>query len=155
MDENAEQKRIKWNFSIEDIFTDINILINNFNEKSGGLNIENELKLIQQKIMDLNEIIKQHDKTYESLSMAAATQITNQLENLQKKILQADKKKLSDSIQQIQKWKEKLLPQNHLHERYDNFISYYLKYGNQFVETLMVHLNPLNKNLKVFTPNND
>jgi uncharacterized protein YllA (UPF0747 family) len=155
MDENAEQKRLKWNFTWEDIFTETTTLINHFTEKSGGLNIEKELKLIHQKLVDLNEIIKQHDKSYESISMATATQINNQLDNLQKKILQLDKKKIADSIQQIQKWKEKLLPQNHLHERHDNFISYYLKYGNQFVETLMVHLNSTNKNLKVFTPAND
>lgn len=152
IDENAEQKRLKWQFELLDIFKDVNDLIEEFTEKNGGLNVDSEVDLVKLKMNDLNEKIKNHDKAYEPISMAVATQINNQLENLQKKILQADKKKLSDSIQQIQKWKEKLLPENHLHERHDNFISYYLRYGNQFVETLMLHLNPKNTNLKVFTP---
>jgi bacillithiol biosynthesis cysteine-adding enzyme BshC len=151
MDEQAEEKRLKWNFEMADIFKNINDLINDFTGKNGGLNIDWEIENVKLKVTELNEKIKWHDKTYEPISMAVVTQINNQLENLQKKILQADKKKISDAIQQIQKWKEKLLPQNQLHERQDNFISYYLRHGNQFVETLMVHLNPQNTNLKVFT----
>ncbi|MFM2049035.1 MAG: hypothetical protein RI955_1583, partial [Bacteroidota bacterium] len=151
IDEQAEQKRLKWNFELADIFKNVNDLIVDFTEKNGGLNVDVEIEAIKIKIAELNEKIKLHDKTYEPISLAVATQINNQFENLQKKLLQADKKKLSDSIQQIHKWREKLLPENHLHERHDNFISYFLKYGNQFVETLMVHLTPQNKNIKVFT----
>ncbi|MEY4877117.1 MAG: hypothetical protein RL708_2266 [Bacteroidota bacterium] len=151
IDEQAEQKRLKWDFEVADIFKNVNDLIVDFTEKNGGLNVDVEIETIKTKIAELNEKIKLHDKTYEPISLAVATQINNQFENLQKKLLQADKKKLSDSIQQIQKWREKLLPENHLHERHDNFISYFLKYGNQFVETLVVHLTPQNKNIKVFT----
>ena len=79
-------------------------------------------------------------------------QIKNQLEQLQKKIVQNDKKKQADTLSQIERWKEKLFPQNHLQERQMNFIELYLKYGESFIEVLYNCFNPEAKTLKVLTP---
>jgi uncharacterized protein YllA (UPF0747 family) len=87
----------------------------------------------------------------ETFTAATLTQIENQLIQLQKKILQHDKKKQADTIQQIEKFKLKLFPANHLQERHDNFIPYYIKYGDKFIDNLYQSFNPSAATLKVFT----
>ena len=77
--------------------------------------------------------------------------LARMVEQLQKKILQQEKKKNVDAIKQIEKWKEKLFPQNHLQERQMNFIELYLKHGAGFIDILMQHFNPSNTNFKVIT----
>ncbi len=48
----------------------------------------------------------------------------------------AEKRKFSDQQRQIHSIKEKLFPANGLQERYDNFMSYYAKWGKDFIQQL-------------------
>ena len=152
IDEASESKRKKWNFSIEEIFADVNFLKNKFLEENGGLQIDHEIEKVNAVILFLQNKINAHDKALEGVSAATIVQIKNQLEQLQKKIVQNDKKKQADTLSQIERWKEKLFPQNHLQERQMNFIELYLKYGESFIEVLYNCFNPEAKTLKVLTP---
>ncbi|MCH8318663.1 MAG: bacillithiol biosynthesis cysteine-adding enzyme BshC [Bacteroidetes bacterium] len=67
------------------------------------------------------------------------------LEKLEAKLLKAEKGKHIAAINQIKIIKEKLFPQGQLQERYENFIPYYLKYGDEFIKMLKAELNPLEK----------
>ncbi len=152
LDEQAEQKRVKWNFSIQNIFDDVNFLTKKFTEENSELAIDENLAAIKTEILILQNKIVMHDKSMEGFIAATFTQIENQLEQLQKKILQQEKKKNADAIKQIEKWKEKLFPQNHLQERQMNFIELYLKHGIGFIDILMQHFNPSNTNFKIIAP---
>ena len=44
-----------------------------------------------------------------------------------------------------------LFPYNNLQERHDSFISFYLRYGDDFIETLKDNLDPLNRNFVVLS----
>ena len=51
-------------------------------------------------------------------------------------MLRAEKRKFTDQQRQIHAIKEKLFPAKGLQERYDNFLSYYAKWGIEFIERL-------------------
>jgi uncharacterized protein YllA (UPF0747 family) len=73
------------------------------------------------------------------------------LDTLEDKLLKAEKRKHDTSVQQIKSVKEKLFPDNSLQERYDNFMPYYLKYGQEFISALIHNLDPLEQQYTVLT----
>jgi bacillithiol biosynthesis cysteine-adding enzyme BshC len=58
------------------------------------------------------------------------------LQELEKKMLRAEKRKFGDHQRQIQKVKEVLFPMNGLQERVENFSSFYAKWGRGFIDAL-------------------
>ena len=58
------------------------------------------------------------------------------LQELEKKMLRAEKRKFSDHLRQIQAIKAALFPGNGLQERKENFSLFYAKWGREFVEEL-------------------
>ena len=57
-------------------------------------------------------------------------------------IVRSAKQKEEINLSQIKNIKAKLFP-NGLQERYDNFIPFYIKYGQQYFDVLKANLNPL------------
>ena len=43
-----------------------------------------------------------------------------------------------------------IFPENNFQERYDNFIPYYLQYGEEFFNIIKDYFNPLKAELKIF-----
>lgn len=86
------------------------------------------------------EILKIHavavDSTLAQHVEALKAQSLYRLQELEKKMLRAEKRKFSDQQRQIHTIKEKLFPENGLQERYDNFMSYYAKWGKDFISKL-------------------
>ncbi|MGC4038962.1 MAG: bacillithiol biosynthesis cysteine-adding enzyme BshC [Chitinophagaceae bacterium] len=70
---------------------------------------------------------------------ALKTRTIQRLQELEKKMLRAEKRKFSDQQRQIQIIREKLFPKNSLQERIDNFSSYYAKWGKDFIDNLYRH----------------
>ena len=58
-------------------------------------------------------------------------------------MLKSEKKKHQDALNQITQLKIKIFPNNSLQERYYNFIPFYLKHGDNFIEILQKELKPL------------
>lgn len=58
------------------------------------------------------------------------------LQELEKKMLRAEKRKFSDQQGQIEKIRETLFPGNGLQERVENFSRFYAKWGQRFIEEL-------------------
>ena len=73
----------------------------------------------------------------------------NALESLELKLIRLEKQKHKDAVNQISKLKQQLFPNNILQERYNNFIPFYLKDGENFIERLKQNLNPLDPNFVV------
>jgi uncharacterized protein YllA (UPF0747 family) len=60
----------------------------------------------------------------------------NALQELEKKMLRAEKRKHADLQRQIEKLKAALFPNNGLQERVENFSLFYAKWGKDFIEEL-------------------
>jgi len=67
-------------------------------------------------------------------------------------LLKNEKKKHQQSLHQISQLKTKLFPNNGLQERHDNFIPFYLKHGENFIEILLRELKPLDVKFVILSP---
>jgi len=118
----------------------------------------------QNTAISLHHEIEQMESVYASIlkkttDVGLQSNINSQLQKqeksfkqLEQKLLRLEKKKHENSLQQISKLKKHLFPNNGLQERYDNFIPFYLKNGEKFIEILKANLNPLNPNFVVLSP---
>jgi uncharacterized protein YllA (UPF0747 family) len=70
---------------------------------------------------------------------ALKTQSIYRLQELEKKMLRAEKRKFTDQQRQIHTLKEDLFPKDGLQERIDNFMYYYAKWGKDFLRQLYQH----------------
>ncbi|MBO9684836.1 MAG: bacillithiol biosynthesis cysteine-adding enzyme BshC, partial [Flavisolibacter sp.] len=76
------------------------------------------------------------DKTLSQYVTAIKTRSLKDLEELEKKMLRAEKRKFEYQQRQIQKIKEALFPNDGLQERVENFSWFYAKWGSRFIEEL-------------------
>jgi bacillithiol biosynthesis cysteine-adding enzyme BshC len=135
-----QEKISKLGFTIENFFLTEQDLMN----KLVARETKNEIKL--------NGNFTEADKLYESLKKQAVsidatlgkhvealkTQSIYRLQELEKKMLRAEKRKFTDQQRQIHTVKEDLFPKNGLQERIDNFM-YYAKWGKDFIHGLYQH----------------
>ena len=75
----------------------------------------------------------------------------NILCDLEKKLIRHEKKKHESSLNQITKIKKQLFPNNKMQERHDNFSSFYLKDGENFLEIIKSNLDPLSPNFVILS----
>ncbi|HVT86044.1 MAG TPA: bacillithiol biosynthesis cysteine-adding enzyme BshC [Chitinophagaceae bacterium] len=133
-----QDKIHKLGFSVEDFFLSEEELMNRLVEKESKHNIK--LNGTFKETEQLYESIKKHaaaiDSTLSQHVDALKTQSLHRLQELEKKMLRAEKRKFSDQQRQVHAIKEKLFPSNALQERYDNFMSYYAKWGKDFFKQL-------------------
>lgn len=100
--------------------------------------------------MELNAIfgkvkLRTHkiDPTLSVSTEAVKARLKKAITSLEKKLLKADKHNHEDALIQIERLKENLFPQGGLQERTENFASLYLKHGEQLIQELEKHFNPL------------
>jgi bacillithiol biosynthesis cysteine-adding enzyme BshC len=136
-----QEKIGKLGFTVEDFFLPEQELVN----KLVARETKNEIKL--------NGNFTEADKLYESLKKQAVaidttlgkhvealkSQSIYRLQELEKKMLRAEKRKFTDQHRQIHNIKENLFPKNGLQERIDNFMYYYAKWGKDFIQQLYQH----------------
>jgi bacillithiol biosynthesis cysteine-adding enzyme BshC len=136
-----QEKISKLGFTVEEFFLPEQELMN----KLVARETKNEIKL--------NGNFTEADKLYESLKkQAEAVDATlgkhvealrmhsiYRLQELEKKMLRAEKRKFTDQHRQIHNIKENLFPKNGLQERIDNFMYYYAKWGKDLIRQLYQH----------------
>jgi bacillithiol biosynthesis cysteine-adding enzyme BshC len=152
MDDKQNQKRQALGFTLNDLFLEEHQLQKKFvlNQNDTAVSLQDEMdavediyKSITAKTTDVglqNNIKSQQQKQLKSFKQ------------LEEKLLRLAKQKNESSLNQISKIKQQLFPDNSLQERYDNFIPFYLKDGDNFIEILKENLNPLNPNFVVLNP---
>ena len=152
MDDKQNQKRQALGFTINDLFLEEHQLQKKFvlNQKDSHISLKDEMDAVENiyssitaKTTDLglqNSIKSQQQKQLKSFKQ------------LEEKLLRIAKQKNESSLNQISKIKQQLFPDNRLQERYHNFIPFYLKGGDNFIEILKENLNPLNPNFVILNP---
>lgn len=93
--------------------------------------------------------IENLDPTLKPYILSEGRKIEKQLEQLKSKLLRAKKSKNEERLKSFYNLYEKVFPQGNLHERYDNFAPYFLKYGRSFFETIYENLDPSDHRLIV------
>ena len=113
-----------------------------------NFNMVNQINQINKIFEDI--LIKIEDSGLRSSIEAEKKRQINSLIKLESKLKKSLKKNYQISLNQISLIKRKLFPQKKLQERHDNMISYYLKYGQSWMNWLKDNLNPLDSNFMLF-----
>ena len=149
-----EQKQVnKWQnlgFDFEDLFLDEHTLHKQYISKQINLNLTQELKDLKKVFEKI--LSKTSDKGLKKSILAEQQKQLNSFEKIKKKLLKSEKKKYEIALNQITQLKAKLFPNNSLQERYDNFIPFYLKHGDNFLEILQKELSPLDAKFVILSP---
>jgi len=133
-----KEKINRLGFEIDDFFLPEQELMNRLVARE----TKNEIKL--------NGNFTDAEKLYESLKKQAEavdstlgkhvdalrTRSIYRLQELEKKMLRAEKRKFTDHQRQIHTIKEHLFPKNGLQKRIDNFMYYYANWGEDFIQQL-------------------
>lgn len=129
----------KLGFTVEDMFLPEQELVNRLVTK------------MTDKQLQLNGTFPETEQLYEQIKkQAASVDITlekhvdslklktlQRLQELEKKMLRAEKRKFTDQQRQIHTIKEHLFPGNGLQERFENLSYYYAKWGRGFLHQLI------------------
>ncbi|MBS1615560.1 MAG: bacillithiol biosynthesis cysteine-adding enzyme BshC [Bacteroidetes bacterium] len=92
------------------------------------------------------------DSTLERSAASVSARMEHQFLALETKMLRSLKRKHTDALQQIEGILQALFPGGGLAERSENFMTYYLEYGEAFIETLLREMRPLQQQFMILTP---
>jgi len=99
----------------------------------------------------LYELAEQTDKSFLNAVKAQEVKQIKGLENLEKRLLRAQKSKLKDEVERIADLQNQLFPFKSLQERNTNFSELYLEYGDEFIPVLIKELDPLDLQFTILT----
>lgn len=152
LDGATVKKMNKANLQLEDLWKDTDVLIREYISKFGNVEISlaKERATLQSIFEEIAAKAKTTDPSLEKYVLSEHAKADKSIDQIETRLLRAEKQSNENAISQIRSVKEKLFPNNGLQERYDNFLPYYLKYGEDFFKTLKEHFDPLDKKLKVF-----
>ncbi len=143
----------KLGFTAADFFLSEDELLNNFVHritmnpvKLNGSFTEAEAfyELLKQKAAVVDTTLTQHVE-------ALKTKALYRLQELEKKLLRAEKRKYADQQRQIQTIKQQLFPGKSLQERKESFLGFYAKWGSGFIDALYQHSLSLEQEFVVLT----
>lgn len=108
-------------------------------QKNGELKLKNELEaamrvydLLKDKAANIDRSLLQHVEALQARTIKP-------LQELEKKMLRAEKKKYETEQRQIQTIRKALFPKNGLQERVDNFMPWYALWGREFIHIVYEH----------------
>ena len=134
-------------FSFEDFFSSESDLHKKYVQHQSNVSLESQVESLGEMFHSIKN--KFNDKAYESMINAEYQRQKKSLENLSKKLYKVEKQKHEVALSQISKIKTSFFPNNIFQDRHNNFIPYYLKYGDNFIKKLKEELNPLDTNFVV------
>ena len=133
------------NISLGELFLKQNDLLEKKVTENSKVSFDfsSQKKFLEEQFNDLREIANQTDISYVGAVNAQEKKQLKGLENLEKRLLRAEKRRQSDLVERITNIQAEILPNLSLEERKRNFSEYYLEYGNDFVVALKDKLKPL------------
>ncbi len=133
-----QQAISKLGFTTEDFFLSEQELINRLvaRESDNKLKLNGTFSAAEQLYVAIKKQAVAIDVTLDKHVEALKIQTLYRLQELEKKMLRAEKRKFADRQRQIHTIKEQLFPGNGLQERRENLSYYYAKWGREFIQQL-------------------
>ncbi|UKT62662.1 bacillithiol biosynthesis cysteine-adding enzyme BshC [Pedobacter mucosus] len=154
IDKRSAQNLFSLGFALEDIFLPVEELKNIWVKKNATvqLSLADETRAINSIFDQIKLNAFKIDKTL-SVSTDSAKQKTNHLlENLEKKLFRAEKRKHKTALVQIDNVKKRLFPNGTMQERILNIAPMYVNYGEDFLSTLIENFEPLGGDFTLLLP---
>ncbi len=151
VDGGSAKKISKLNLSTQQLFLETEELIKTYLKENAtvSLDLNEEEKRIKTSFSNIGLKAAQIDASLEAMVKAELQKSLKSIENIAARLVKAEKQKEEVAVNQIKSIKEKLFPNGGLQERQDNLSMLLLFYGEQFIDELFTHLNPLDKEFVV------
>lgn len=147
------EKLNKLEVSVKDLFLKQSDLRTKYTHQLSAIKIDfstQKAHLVQQ-FEALHELAKQTDASFIGAVEAQEKKQLKGLSNLEKRLLKAQKRNLSDALDRLTALQDQLFPKQSLQERTVNFSEYYLEYGTSLLEELKKELRPLDPSFTILT----
>lgn len=151
IDSAVSRKMEKLGLDIPAVYKDTDVLIKDYlkDMQPELMDISAESAAISEAIDGIIGKGASADTTLRGAFEAEKVRILKSLEQMEGRIRRAEKQKHDVAVNQIRQVREKLFPEGQLQERYDNFMSYYVQYGDAFLDTLYTYFDPLRRELRI------
>jgi bacillithiol biosynthesis cysteine-adding enzyme BshC len=138
-----------------DIFKPTDLLKNYWIKKHSdhNLSLQNEWSELTAIFSKLKERAAKIDPTLGPSTEAVQARLKKARDNLEKKLVKAEKNNYHTRLEQIDQIKTELFPGNSLQERNENFGLLYVKWGQTFIDELICNFEPLAFEFAVLTEN--
>jgi len=149
-----QAKKLKnLSIAIEDLFLNPSSFINKrIREISNiDINFSQQKEHLADQFKELYTLAKQTDASFLGAVKAQEVKQIKGLEHLEKRLLQAQKRKLKDEVVRMSEAQRALFPNNSLQERNANFSSLYLEYGEALIPSILEGLKPLSGTFSILT----
>ena len=104
--------------------------------------LENQFKYLQ-------GLVLKTDKSFKGAVEAQLVKQKKGIDYLEKRLIKAQKKKLSDHVERLKLVYEDIFPNGELQERVVNFTFFYELYGEKFIQNLIDYFDPLSNEFDV------
>ena len=149
--EKQAKKADKLELSWADLFSKQEVLMNEkvktFSEFS--IDFTSQKEFLRKQFDDLNVMASATDKSFIGAVKAQEVKQIKGLENLEKRLLKAEKKKHESQLERIADLQNELFPNQNLQERVVNFSEFYLENGSVLMDKLFENLKPLEHEFSV------
>jgi len=140
-----DAKLKKLDLGVSDIFSRLGSLQKEWilRHTTHQLNLNSEWQVFEAIFEKTKTWVSQIDTTLGPSTEAVKMRLHKTLQNLEKKLIKAEKRNHNDALLAIKNIKDELFPKGVLQERSENFGSFYAKYGEHFIDSLIDSLKPL------------
>ena len=140
-----KEKLEKMKVSVPDLFLKQDDLMTKVTKSISDVTIDfsPQKAQLQKQFEDLYQLAVQTDKSFKGAVAAQEVKQIKGLENLEKRLLKAQKRKLEDVLERVRLLQDELFPRQSLQERHLNISEFYLEYGEDIIQTLVQNLDPL------------
>jgi bacillithiol biosynthesis cysteine-adding enzyme BshC len=143
--EKQTKKMENLNITTKELFLDQQQLVNKKITEHSTVNVDfsEQRNQIDSYFKELEEIANHTDKSFIGAVKAQKVKQLKGLENLEKRLLKAERRKYADIARRIKELQNEIFPKQSLQERNTNFSEHYLEYGDALIPKLKEALNPL------------
>lgn len=143
----AEKLSLNWS----DLFSNQSDLINKktIDFSQFTIDFSEQKEHLKKQFENLYTIANQTDKSFIGAVKAQETKQLKGLDNLEKRLLKAEKRIHADVLERIVSLQNDLFPNQSLQERKMNFSEFYLEYGTELIQSLFTQLHPLESQFSI------
>jgi uncharacterized protein YllA (UPF0747 family) len=143
VDASTEKKLQKLNLPAVEFFNEEDAIVKNYLAQNNSLpDFSNEKAELEKVYASLRVKATAIDPTLKAATEAQLQQALNNLDGLEKKLTRAIKQQQDTAINQIKAVRNKLMPNNTLQERYENFLPYASAKGSNWLDEVYNNLQP-------------
>ena len=151
--QKLKEKTEKLDISLEQLFLKQNELINQKIRKISNIEIDfsEQRAFLKEQFKAMHLIAEETDASFVGAVKAQEVKQLKGLDNLEGKLLRAQKRKLRDHVDRLVEVQNAQFPMQSLQERNTNFAEFYLEFGEELIPALFENLEPLGGEFTVIT----